>query len=942
MSEPKIDNNWQSDRQFRMRSFLVAGTSLLLLTVALVLSTVKGCMPLGQHGQLDFFAPSETDGEGFVGKTNQLLDILLKDADTTVVAFNLEQLNRRYPALEFALPYSEDDKPVIEATDLRLVGIHPERIKDAKWRNFYYNSRLPQLLRQQREETGETYFDIHAKGVKGKDGKRPIEITSIRLYASMFKVALVKNPWKGEIHGRQNCLFSDTSAVYLTYGGSMIPVPIQPDHSDIGAAKLLVHAVMDTCMLLNATGQSLDYYSIYKQAFDRRNTDREKAVSINMYETRTARQPLVNFVVSCAKRGKTKELKIVSGADVLIFGSGGKVDTIRAKSHGGERAAKPVAITDGMKLAVYSSVKDGSRKLGEFVVNTKDPTRKLSSIIQSNTGQARYNIPACQTDLFTQQVIRGVTRHLSADDNIASVDLSIDPMLSLELENTIRDFVHKLPDAMPAGKPATQKHEQYDMSVTVMDIATGEVLATPFYTTKFDPADYPQQLKMTTRNVALSRRFVGSTFKPFVALAAVQSNPNLLLLNTAGGRYYSLGPKTNEKLRIDSKRTADFFGFTVLNPWAQSTPSHWAGTDFVNFLMHSDDVYPAALAAIAMGGGRRPDAIDLNNSQNNSCFKRGSDGNLYLLDTNFPDQKTHPFFAWLTHITGANFDTDVTDTIHDPLRAIQDFSASYDVRTFGLREISPDVTNLHYERFTHGGTFRSEVVPWVLGQGSNEWSAVAVAQAWARMIGRHNVFSTYIDASDEHPHLLSSSSEYDVPGCNLGGGTARSQGEINMTWSAFLDRLSDATAGGTLGPMKRAVTSLNSNLDGRGGDPLVLYCKTGTPDAYSRYDAPRMGGFNRFFDIGMFSFALLPQSSVDNIKSGGRGNGIVCVVRITRTYECQECNRPRYRDHDKQCPACSNYNGLQSSTAVNFFANSDYRMRMLYDMTSRYYRPRKK
>lgn len=931
MEEPRVDKHWITDDNFHLRSFLVAGTSLFLLAVALILSTVKGCIPLGQYGQQDFFAPTSADGEGFVGKTNELLAQLLLDEDTTVLVNSIDDLNKRYPALEFALPYTEANKSFIEASDLRLVSIYPERIKDSKARLFYYNSRLPQILRQQREEMGETYFEIRAKGVKKvkTQRQRHIELGSVRLYASMFKVALVKNPWKGEIHGRQNCLFSDTSAVFLTYGGSMVPIPVQPNHDAIGAAKHSISAVMDTCLLLDAHGRALDYYDIYKKAFERSNADRERAVSINLCETRGAK-PQTNVVVSCAKQNGKKMLKIVSGADVLVFRGKEKVDTIKACVHGAEKAVAPIPVADGMKLAVYSKA---GRKLGEFVVNTTDPTRVLSSIIQSNTGQTRYNIPACQTDLFTQQIIRGVTRHLSAEDNVASVDLSIDPMLSLELENSIRAYVHQLPSLLPAGKPRSQVGEQYDMSVTVMDIATGEVLATPFYTTKFDQDDYPQQLKMTTRNVALSRRSVGSTFKPIEALAAVQTNPGLMNLNTTS--HVHLNPKDNPSARIDKKRTAKFFDYTIKNPWAQLSASHWGGCGFVDFLRRSDDVYPAALAAIAMGGGARADFISLDGA--NSYFMTKNDSNLYLRDKDIPDYKTYPFFSWLTHITWANIDSDTDDYEHNPLRGVQDSKEDYDERTYGLREISPDVTNLHLDRFMDGGTFRGEVVPWLLGQGSNEWSTITMAQAWARMIGRHDVVATYIDSKGHQPASLTDVAAYNVfPGCNTQGGNARSSVQIGTTWNTFLDQLSEAAGGGSLlGPMKDAVTSLNSSLNGRNGDPLMLFCKTGTPDGYSRYETVRLDGYNRFYDLGMFSFALMPQSAVNNVKNGCTGNGIVCIVRITRTYRCRKCS------HEDQCESCSQYDGLQSAIARNFFSGSPYRTRMLYDMTERYYRPRR-
>ena len=87
--------------------------------------------------------------------------------------------------------------------------------------------------------------------------------------------------------------------------------------------------------------------------------------------------------------------------------------------------------------------------------------------------------------------------------------------------------MHELQRTIGRGKPARQTREQYDMSVTVMDISTGQVLATPFYTSLFDFDHYPESMKMTVRNTSLSRRSVGSVFKPLVALPAVLSNPNL-------------------------------------------------------------------------------------------------------------------------------------------------------------------------------------------------------------------------------------------------------------------------------------------------------------------------------------------------------------------------------------------------------------------------------
>ena len=150
------------------------------------------------------------------------------------------------------------------------------------------------------------------------------------------------------------------------------------------------------------------------------------------------------------------------------------------------------------------------------------------------------------------------------------------------------------------------------MSVTIMDLHTGEVLASPFYTDLFDHADYPEALRMTIRNPSLSRRSIGSTFKPMVALAAVEASPTLLNMNTASPARYHADFKAKPA-------TAQFFGRRT-HPWAEKTKNHWGGCDFTTFLYRSDDVYPVALAALAMTGERVDGAsvtrLPLSGSQN--------------------------------------------------------------------------------------------------------------------------------------------------------------------------------------------------------------------------------------------------------------------------------------------------------------------------------------
>lgn len=945
MEEPRIDPTWTRDRHFKLRPFLAVGVAMLLLVLCLLLSTMKGCTALGETASNDVFEQSEESG--FIKKTNDLLEMLLADTVSNgtkpVLVTNMDSLHKKYPALMFALPYSADAKAVVEASDLRLVGIHPERIKDENMRNFYYNSRLPQLLRQQRNEMAETYFDIKTKGTTADGGKsydptthkKPIDIVSIKLHASMFKVALKKNPWHGVVYAKQNCLFDENNAVFLTYGSSMIPIPKERSHDSIAASAPIVEAVLDTAMLLQRGGQPIDYYRHYQSAFDRSNPSRGHSISIRMCQHKGSR-PIADVQISST----ATSLRIVATQKVCVFRGNQKAKVIEPVIYGSAKNADTVSICDGMKLAVYN--KDNNSKLGEFTLHTSDPTSILSSLIQTNVGTSRYTIASNQTDLFTQQVVRGITRHMSDRDGITDIRLTLDPMLSLELEKAATDYIHQMQRTIKT--PGCQKNQQYDISVTVMDMATGEVLATPFYTTKFDDKDYPEALKTTTRNVALSRRYIGSTFKPILAAAAVQANPNLLNLDTHG--CYHLTPLGNNKFE------AVFFGHKT-KAWAKTpdVQKQWNGTTFTNFLAHSDDVYPVALAALAMTGNNTSRELSLKGENN---YFRNKGGYLYFRTAGeSPEYTTHPFTNWLAYITRANYDNfDDKDGHQDPfhelkLQQLANLKAkgveiSDDDLSFGLREVSPDITNLYYNIFRDGGEFRTYLAPWVLGQGNNEWSTLTMAQAWARMVGRRDVYASFIKTKGETVSL-SDSKAMNVPGCCItNGNTPRSKAQIDGTWNEFLDRLSAAPSvtgdpGGnnTLIRMHSAVGSVINSK--RKADPMVLFCKTGTPDAYSRYEVPLMGGNNRFFDIGMFSFVLAPQSQVNAIKGGKTGHGIVCIVRLTRTYQCDKCNAA-VRRGGTQCSTCLSSKCLESSHARNFFSQTENgHLQMLYDMTLKYY-----
>lgn len=875
----QIDPNWSNirNRHFVLRPFLVAGVFLLLIVFAVFMSFFKGCTSLGEVAKEDVYSPVKED-KGFVAKADRLLEELLADCDETVVAVDLKSLNRKYPSLIFALPYAMDDATCIEGGDLRLVGINNDKIKD-KWKQFYFNSRLQQLLQQQSDNISETYFSIKLRS-ESKKGKLDLNVKSIKLIPSMFKVALSKDPWTGTIIANDNGLFNDENSVYLTYGNTVLPLHRNRSVPMLDPLKVYV---VGSELKLNKRDRHFNYYDYYQKTY---KTDRSVSIPL------TSDVRAVNF---CCK------------GDTLVISSSYTFKYGRGKEQSGRNVRIP--IRDGEKLVFYDNL--NNKKIAEFTVNTHNPALTLSSIIRSNLGSSRYNIARSQTDLFTQQMIRGLSRHLSNKDSVNDVNITIDPLLSKEFED---DLIKAITEAR---RGVGDYKSEYDISLTIMDLATGNVLASPFYMTRFEKELSDESLQLITKNVSLRRRYIGSTFKPMLALAAVLSNSDLLSLNTPG--MVSIQP---------GEEFVNFHG-RKSKLWASKARSHWGGTNFTTFISRSDDVYPVSLAALAMSQATGNYGTLSLGEKSVFCMNNGL---LYLkkdkLDVN------NPFPYWLSQLYAANYDSESSSDLQlwSGLYARNDVenqesgpfddcfgidgrakSENYRDRNFGLEEISPDITNLHLNQLYEGGEFRTTLVPFVLGQGSNEWNCIKLAEAWCRMIGKRDVRAHFIKHDVVDADRIYSGEEEMRP--SVRGN--RTMQQVSAAWNQFLEKFEAAQVGSLLGKMKTAVQNLNSSV----GEDLVLFSKTGTPDEYVRNELPMLMASRRGLDVGMYTFALVKRSELNKIKAGQPGKGIVCVVRMNRTYDSRR----------------NKTEGLSSSNARDFFSAHPERLRKLYDMTKNYY-----
>ena len=204
----RLNNNWMKHHGKLISLILLSVVALLL-----VFTLCKRCTQVGGPSANEIYVPDSD--EGFVKKANLLLAHLIEQGNNEhpkVKPHSISQLKERYPALEFALPYGGDAVEGARAADIRLVAINPDSIRDEKDRKFYYNSDIPALLEQQRKQLGERVFRIKLSSVDN------LVIEKVEVNASMFKLALVKDPWNGNVIAAEDALCPKEKHCFY-YGG---------------------------------------------------------------------------------------------------------------------------------------------------------------------------------------------------------------------------------------------------------------------------------------------------------------------------------------------------------------------------------------------------------------------------------------------------------------------------------------------------------------------------------------------------------------------------------------------------------------------------------------------------------------------------------------------------------------------------------------------------
>ncbi len=864
--EPKIDKNWFTNHGTYIKLALV-----ILAMVVVGLFVFHGCNDLGKQASGDVYTPD--DESGFIHRSNELLQRLVEEGNKRApeMCKSIADLNKKYPALRFALPYDADKMMGGRADDIRLVDIIVDSIHDDEMRSFFNNSNLASLLKKQRESLGSRLFRI-----KFASDTSGIRVRRISLIASMFRVALERDPWRSTILAHENAMFAEDNHCFVSYGGSVVPLRkgsvVMPTNNNTQTVY-----VLDREHLLSASST--------------------RTVKVNwldmdeQFETR----PLLNLVFNVASKNKYSEsLKLGFDGDSLLvrvegptgftcrpYYVGADEKSIISSAGSNAQAMTRLPINTGDVKLVVTCV-DGTRS--ELTVSRHNPMLTLSQPMHTNSGLSRYNVPLSMTDRFSYQVVRGLNNALrNTTYDSAQIQLSIDPLLSMTMEQMLEKYYKdKLSNAYPRNG---RGKNEFELSVTVMDMATGQVLAAPYYSTA--DIGLSEDVAMERKNPALVRRYIGSTFKPLLATAAALTCTDLA----------NYTPSATDFSRSGDDCT--LFGKPVAK-WAPA--GHWnTSTNMTRFFTNSEDVYPVALAMRAMC------ANDMNNGYKGVFDTRGGKWALPKSGADVTNFANNPFFQTVSSLYNVkSWDATVIDEddFFDMSQYIwRDLHLSDD-RTFAMEIVNPDMVNMAYELMCREATVKEGLVPWVLGQGNNEWNTVKLAEAWSRMLTKRALSAS----------LVYGDSMVSVPLITDAEGKSYS----NVAWNAVLQSLVEAQSGGKLlPPVYNRVQRLNAALNDN--SKLVLFGKTGTPDNYSRIEGLPVERTRTQIDAGLYCMALMPQHAVSRVRSGATGtvNGIMVVVRVTRL-----------SPPDKG-------NGIGSSHARDFLLN-DNNLENLYRLTRQY------
>ena len=865
------------------RPLLIALLILLLLIgggFIYAFKNQKSFLPFHDHKE---YNPLNQAGQGFYGKVDLLLDKALKDR--TASRYKIDNLNTLYRRLRFSYP--ADSNYLVSADDIRLVGFTPDS-NDAEETEFYFNSAFKELMDKQESNPTQKYFTIRWNARKDS-------ILSISIDTTLYKLALLPNSWKGRIAFEDPFSAIDTSVAYIRYDNNEIPLYT----SSVNPAVFR----NSECQWVDLPLSPNSKYGIgdFEKMYD----------SIRL--TKSPNGTAVRLQFPLPGNPAEYSLKLLNtGNKVFIRSHLLDIDFQSGSAHWHTGHDTLFELPAHFPETVLSGQLRGTRKPFSLKLFSSTPYLLASKPLNQGYSNERLDMAKSPLDLFARQEITQVENAMPATTAPRTLVLSTNVLLSKYLEDKIKEKVTALTKDPNFNLKPT---DIFEMSVCLLDMSTGEVIAAPFYSNEFEKNNIDELY--VERNFNFIKHDIGSTFKPLLSFAAALKFPSLA--------DFQLLPSTTRYAVDDDPATPCYllgyrtsrYGMKMINHIPTKKPIFWSDHPIgrEEFLYRSHDNYPLALTLLALTEAadtqayRELTSSRLNNTSVNDLIRlhptsrllsRSADHAKPPIDLGFKDLGESSFINLLANL----YDIDPEsrfDTADDRLLYnIHHWdSLNGQARLDGLYE---DQVSLNTQLFAHSELpstpeFR-RFESFVLGQGDNQWTNIQLAEAYARLLSRTDVKATFLRPAKtvRRPLVTDTSRLFDYKSSDTKFDEPKlTAASAYQTWKAFI---TDWQAAVQKKWDRQLLRPAYDVFVAAHGEPYSFFCKTGTPQE-NPHDNTRP--FNRgkdkqiWWDEGLFAFGIC-----DGHQEFPKGiTGVIYIKHLSLS-------------HDPTKP------GVESSTARDF------------------------
>lgn len=806
------------------------------------------------------YKPMSEPNKGLYGKINYYLEMALKEGETKNKNLNASNLNDVFSRLKFDFPTKEGQ--LVQFEEVRLKEFIPDgNNKDEV--QFYYNSDFIRILKKQSENSEKQYFIIDWD-------KSTKSIKSIKIDSTFANVPLQNANWNGTILMDDPFTKVNKNVMYLLKDNKPIPLfsSNRSPQDFENYRNRNNEASYKVIEFKNWDNYSISEYETIYQELNYLDSTKSKSIKIDF-----GNGQYISFLNS---NGKLQLQWNAIGINIL---KDGKEERIKEEQ-------KEYKLVGGFKNIIQLQIKTDNNKEKKHIISVaKEPFNKVSLMVNN---LSRVNINEQLTDLSVKQQLVNITNILSNEDNISQLHLTSNPFLSKYLEDEMKKYYENTLKLMAVDD---DKKDEFQISICLMDIATGEIISIPFYSNRMKNMNLDVVAEVPNYN--FTNHDIGSVFKPLLSFAVAKRFPSLKDFSFLIGENYSKNID-NDNAQMLGYRT-EYYGSKSMYS------AFWdACANRKTFLATSHDNYPVALSMLALS-------------------EEGDRVYSLLKDSNLDNKKLNNLALLNNYQTSARIaynPNDVNKKAHFKekdlhksdfaklLEKLYDISAGtrtaigmiYSDTLFWrnlnntklekkLRGFAPNRVFMQLDKTTNFRSFER----FVIGQGNNLWNNVKLAEAYSRLLSKKEVRATLIKNSDTIADWLDSAD--------------------NKVWFDFMTDWQWAVKNSSnlLTPAYNTFKKAVPDFDNK----YHFYCKTGTPQENNEMNNIFINGRTKklYRDEGIFCFGIINKITSENDYP----RGIVGVVYIKHLSE---------KNPGK---------GVESSTARNFLTSDIYKKIMFYN-----------